>query len=134
MNKTIAYLGILLAAIVGSLGLLLGINFYMGNTKDATAECMSSFSEPITLQNKCLFYVEDSAGSFVIQSTSTLEQGSVSWKLRDPQGEIVWRSNITAGDQAKDIETIRVPAPGTWTLEIDTERAQGEYHFTTKVY
>ncbi len=53
-----------------------------------------------------------------------LDEGNLQWELRDPEGTLRWE-----GETGGRYEEMRefAPVPGTWTLEVSTQRATGEY-------
>jgi hypothetical protein len=94
-------------------------------TSQTTNRSRSNFEDETASQ---LVVVEIMPGMRVNQLhfKAKLNSGSLAWKLRDPEGELIWQGELRAPDRIN--ENKKLPAtPGNWELEISLQNASGDY-------
>ncbi len=55
-----------------------------------------------------------------------IDNGSLAWKLTDPEGVLRWEDAIAAGHCAKDDRTFDA-LEGEWTMDLDHRKFTGKY-------
>lgn len=110
---------------VGSL-LLMACAEQNASHAHSTSHAESSFTSAHTETKTTRFEVKQPVDHIDLYFDAALDQGTLSWELTDPAGEIVWSGALAAGEA----ETKRLdfdPVVGEWQLVVTFEAAVGHY-------
>jgi major membrane immunogen (membrane-anchored lipoprotein) len=86
----------------------------------------SHFSDPKSTTERFDLEVKDADDITKLRLQLEVDEGKMSWILKDPDAEVQWEDEVGAGDDM-DEERRFEPIPGDWTLEIVIEDAAGSY-------
>jgi hypothetical protein len=66
-----------------------------------------------------------------VKFEALIDDGSLAWKLTDPEGALRWEGEISAGHCAKDDHTFDA-LEGEWTMDLDLRKFTGKYEVCWK--
>ena len=118
--KRVGYL--LLVAVAVSVLLL-------ANCSGRATVCKSFFHETANLTYLCSFPVEGGQNLATLYFQSSLESGTITCRLRDPDGNVRWEEHLRSRNGSERItnKEFATPIAGNWHLELSLQDAIGNY-------
>ncbi|MBN1562441.1 MAG: hypothetical protein JXA10_01280 [Anaerolineae bacterium] len=96
------------------------------NQHSTTRHSRSTFNQPHDETKMITLNCDEKATQIDLSFEAQADQGTMAWKLIDPEGNTVWEGSLANGEAEKSVRDF-APIAGDWQLELTMNEAAGFY-------